>query len=164
MLIRSNKTTQFESNLSECFSIYKDKILSLHTKYWNEEDINGEGCTQYTIAQYHHAIKLVSLIAIDYTQCIQCKDWDYYIDKYNLVSISKRLACNGIDLEKLLGCFDLPATTCLCGTDGIECLNIEGSFEVEAGEALVKYGSKIDIKEALDCLCCECTLLIDENC
>ncbi|SRR6266403_4042359 len=157
MFLRINKTTELETYIANVFSLYRKDILSLHYKEWKEENISGKSCIQYKVYQYYLAIYYVILIYLELKQGINT-DWNYYIKKYNLDKISKCLACDNIDLESILKIFGLSITTCI---DGIECIGVEESFEVEP--VLIGYiptYNKVIIKDLLNNLIsCELLLL-----
>ena len=130
MFIRDiNKTTKLETYINNSFLLYKDDILILHSKQWKEEDISGQSCIQYKIYNYYLTIYYVILIYLEIKDGVNL-EWNYYEEKYKLNKISKCLACNNINLNKILNIFGLPLTICT-EDGGIECMGLQENFEIE---------------------------------
>lgn len=160
MFIRLNKTTELETYINNAFKLYRTSLLTLHSKQWKEEDISGASCIQYKIYQYHLAVYYTILIYSEVQQGIN-SDWEYYKDKYKIETITKSLACDGINLDAILNEFGLPI---ISSEGGIESLEIEQSFEIEPTilSSETEYNN-VDIQSLLDNPS-TCEVLVESKC
>ncbi len=128
ILHQYNTSTYLEDRIEAFWNLYKVKILELNTRAWKEEDLRGESLTQWSIMQYYNVLSLVILIYLDIKKNNTIyPTWSYYNTKYDLDNKKKCLACNNIDLDKILNIFDLPFTSI---GEGIGAMEIETNLEI----------------------------------
>lgn len=148
---------------SKVYNVYADKVLSLITQQFKDEDVDGKSRLMPGITQYRMAVLLVTSFYNDFTK------GQYSFDKllgcYKIDELRECFRCVGIDLKLLFESveIDICPTVKTCG-DGIESIAVEGSFQVEnslCGEIEVDSitGSSVDIDELL-LETNSCTLLI----
>lgn len=132
MFIRLKQYTLLEQHINTFFQEYRSKIVSLTKTSWKKEDLDGEGCSIFTVAQYYFGMYIVILIYLELQLNIP-RTKQYYIDKYDLKVVQDKLACNGISLSKILEIFGIVGllNTNATDFDGIEFMGIEYNFIVE---------------------------------
>jgi len=128
MFLRINKSTDLDRYLDRYFSTYKSKIYVLLNSIYKDENIWGRSDKQYILNQFFFAFTLIALLYTEFKRGLQTS-WDYYITKYCLVSIKKKLACNGLNLDDILLIFDLPSVN--VAQYGIGRVVVEGTLIVE---------------------------------
>lgn len=122
------KPAHIDNLLKEAFLLYKTDILKLHNKVWKDEDYEGESCNQFVLYQYYLAIYFVVLIWL-YVQQNPNKTWVEIEEHFDINNKRKQLACNNIDLDKILNIFSLPLKGTCHG--GIENMGFEHCFIIE---------------------------------
>ena len=107
MFLRTNDSKEVERYINDYFSLYKAKINELIAKIIKSENLYGFSDTQYILNQFHYTLHLIILIYIEYKRGFNT-DWNYYINKYELTTVSRKIACIGLRLNDILSIFDLP--------------------------------------------------------
>lgn len=130
MILHQYNTNSFlDTKIRNFWTTFKADILKLTFKSWKEEDYRGKTYTQWRITQYHNVLTLMILLIFDIKKNGKVHtDWAYYNTKYKLDTYRKCLACECIDLDKVLAIFGLPFKDC---TGGIECMGIQLTFQIE---------------------------------
>lgn len=123
--INSATITDLDLKIKAFWDLNKLVILSNNSEQWNDEDLKGKSFAQWKSMTYFYLLALLQLIYNDINHTQQ--EWSYYQEKYDLENIKKCLHCIGINLDKNLNIFGFPI---IC-ENGIECLDIESSLEVE---------------------------------
>lgn len=132
LLHQYNNASYLDNKINEFWITFKSDILKLTAKSWKQEDYSGLSYAQWQVAQYHHVLSLMILMYLDIEKNKTIyTTWDYYNTKYGIDAKRKCLACDCIDLDKVLTIFGFPFTTC---GGGIECMNIENTFIVQNQE------------------------------
>lgn len=155
--------TQLESLINQAFQIYRSSVLSLTKKQWKEEDLKGKSLVQYSVAQYYYSIYIAVMMYNEIQRGFP-HDPSYYIDKYSIENIRKCLACEGIDIDKILEVFDLPPEE---SSRGIELMEIENNMIVGPYSAnnLIPTAPSVPIDlRALISLPNSCYNLISQTC
>lgn len=130
ILHQYNNSSYLGVKINDFWIAFKSDILKLTTKSWKEEDNRGSSLTHWKIMQYYNVLSLMILIYFDIEKNKTIySEWSYYNTKYKLDEYRKCLACECIDLDKILTIFGFPFAEC---TEGIECMNIETTFIVES--------------------------------
>lgn len=129
LLHQYNTASYLDGKIKDFWIMFKSDILKLTTKSWKEEDNAGSSYSQWKVMQYYNVLSLVILIYLDVqkNQTIYT-DWSYYNTKYDLDAKRKCLACECIDLDKVLELFGFPFNN---GLPEIEGFNIENTFIIE---------------------------------
>lgn len=130
MFIRLNKSTDLERKINTFFQTYRSNIITLTNKSWKKEDIDGEGCSIFTVSQYYFAMYIAILFYLEIQQGIP-RTWTYYKDKYKITELQDKLACNNVSLSEILKIFGINIILLSNLEDGIEFIGIEESFIVE---------------------------------
>ncbi len=132
ILHQYNSASYLDVKIREFWTTFKSDILKISTLSWKQEDYAGKSYNQWKVMQYYSALSLVVLIYLDVQRNASLNyDWSYYNSKYDLDNKRKCLACECIDLDKILTIFGFPFTTC---GGGIECMSNEQTFIVEGGD------------------------------
>lgn len=129
ILHQYNNASYLDTKIREFWLIFKTDILKLSNLSWKEEDYTGKSYNQWKVMQYYSVLSLIILLYLDIQKNKTVHtNWDYYNTKYKLDEKRKCLACECIDLDKILTIFNFPFINC---GGGIECMNIENTFIVE---------------------------------
>ena len=155
MFIRLRQYTILEQYINAFFAEYRSIIITLTRKSWAKEDLNGEGCSIFTVAQYYFAMYIAILFHLELQLNIP-RTWQYYEDKYKLKELEDKVACNNISLSKILSLFGIVKSNSTEG--GIEFMGVEYDFIVEPDNSLDPEVITVNIQDKFNIN--ECNFLI----
>jgi len=139
MFLRVNKTTVLEEKLDKVFTYFRKRLVNLHTKEINQDNLFGTSDIHKEVQIIYIAILLG---AIEYDNTLKIED--YVVDTTKFKGV---LACNSVDLLEVYRLFGLLNDD----TIGINTVSIETTHVVEPNvfEDTTIY-TKHDIKELLN--------------
>lgn len=109
LLIYNIEEVNARENYATWMRYNYDAIQSLLKRQFQKEDLYNKAYLNRIVMQYYLAFYLVWMVADEYYNSTN-KDWNYYLEKYDLENKRKALGCNGISLEKLLEIFGFAKT------------------------------------------------------
>jgi len=158
MFLRTDKVSNVDKYLNLYYSKYHDKIHKLIDTIISNENIYNVSDKQYILNQFFYVFSLITLLYIEYKRGF-IVDWNYYIQKYNLLNLSKKIACNGMELNKILNIFELPNIE-----PNLNNTAIEGNYIVEGIIPKVIISDVILFDIRFNELVDVCVLNIEDTC
>lgn len=125
MIHSVKKVTPLNACIANFFLAYKDDIISLTNKQWNDEDLKGTSIKQWNIMKYYDLLYLLIVVYNEINRTLELNyPFSYYSNKFDLEKYKKCLACSNIDIDKGYEAFRF---NILSQIDGIELQEIEVS-------------------------------------